>query len=52
MFLWCFLAYLFPVEGNRNKISNYVIQMSTLCLEGLEFPMKVKDIPKFERPYR
>ena len=22
--------------------------MSTLCLESLEFPMKVKDIPKFE----
>ena len=26
--------------------------MSTLCLEGLEFPLKVKDIPKFERPNR
>ena len=23
--------------------------MPTLCVEGLEFPMKVKDIPKFER---
>ena len=23
--------------------------MPTLCIEGLEFPMKAKDIPKFER---
>ena len=26
------------------------MHMPTLCVEGLEFPLKVKDKPKFERP--
>ena len=47
-FLWCILAYLFPVEDNKNITSKYVIHMNKLNLKGLEFPMKVKDIPKFE----
>ena len=47
-FLWCILAYLFPVEDNKNITSKYVIHMNKLNLKGLEFPMKVKDIPKYE----
>ena len=47
-FLWCILAYLFPVEDNKNITSKYVIHMNKLNLKGLEFPMKGKDIPKFE----
>ena len=47
-FLWCILAYLFPVEDNENITSKYVFHMNKLNLKGLEFPMKVKDIPKFE----
>ena len=49
MFSWCTLACLFPIEDNKNKVSKHVIHISTLCLEGLEFPMKVNDIPEFER---
>ena len=48
-FLWCILAYLFPVEDNKNITSKYVIHMNKLNLKGLEFRMKVKDIPKFEK---
>ena len=48
-FLWCILAYLFPVEDNKNITSKYVIYMNELNLKGLDFPMKVKDIPKFEK---
>ena len=48
-FLWCILAYLFPVEVNKNITSKYVIHMNKLNLKGLDFPMKVKDIPKFEK---
>ena len=47
-FLWCILAYLFPIEYNKNITSKFVIHMNKLNLKGLEFPMKVKDIPKFE----
>ena len=47
-FLWCILAYLYPVEDNENITSKYAMYIPTFCTEGLEFPMKVKDIPQFE----
>ena len=47
-FLWCILAYLFPVVNNKNTTSSYSKHFDKFNLEGLEFPMKVKDIPKFE----
>ena len=47
--MWSILAYLYPVEDNKNKTPNYSLHFDKLNLEGLEFPMKVnKDIPKFE----
>ena len=47
-FLWCILAYVYPVEDHKNRTSNYLMHFDKLNLKGLEFPMKVKDIPKFE----
>ena len=47
-FLWCILAHLFPVEDHKNRTSSYSMHTNKLILNGLEFPMKVKDIPKFE----
>ena len=47
-FLWCILAYLFPVENNKNITSSFSKHFDKFNLEGLEFPMKVTDIPKFE----
>ena len=47
-FLWCILAHLYPVEVNKNRSSNYEMYIDELNIHGLEFPMKVKDIPKFE----
>ena len=47
-FLWCILAQLYPVENHKDRISKYIIHLNKLNLKGLEFPMKVKDIPKFE----
>ena len=37
-----------PVEDHKNRTSNFSMHMNKLNLEGLELPMKVKDIPKFE----
>ena len=48
-FLWCILSHLCPVEDNKSRTSNYSIHFNKLNLEGLEFPMKVKDFPKFEK---
>ena len=47
-FLWCILAHLFPVEDHKNRTSNYSMHTNNFILNGLEFPMKIKDIPKFE----
>ena len=47
-FLWCILAQLYPVENHKDRISKYIVHLNKLNLKGLEFPMKVKDIPKFE----
>ena len=47
-FLWCILAHLCPVEDHKDRTSNYSMHFNKLNLEGLEFPMKVKDIPNFE----
>ena len=47
-FLWCILAYLYPVGDNKSRTSNYSMNFNKHNLEGLEFLMKVKDIPKFE----
>ena len=47
-FLWCILAYLYPVEDNKNITSSYSKHFDKFNLEGLDFPMKVTDIPKFE----
>ena len=47
-FLWCILAHLFPVEDHKNRTSSYSMNLNKLILNGLEFPMKIKDIPKFE----
>ena len=47
-FLWCVLAHLCPVEDHKNRTSSYSIHTNKLNSNGLEYPMKVKDIPKFE----
>ena len=47
-FLWCIIAHLFPVEDHKNRTSSYSMHTNKLILNGLEFPMKIKDIPKFE----
>ena len=48
-FLWCNLAHLCPVEEHKNRTSNYSMYFNKLNLKGLEFPMKVRGIPKFEK---
>ena len=51
-FIWSILAYLFPVIEHKNRTSNYSMHMHKWNLNNLEFPMKVKDIPKFETKNR
>ena len=46
--MWSILAYLYPVENNKIKTSSFSIHFDKLNLQGLEFPMKVKDMSKSE----
>ena len=43
-----FLAHLYPFEDHKNRTSNYSKLFNKFNLKSLEFPMKVKDFPKFQ----
>ena len=46
--MWSVLAYLYPVEDNKNKTSSYSMHFNKFNRKGLDVPMRVEDIPKFE----
>ena len=48
-FLWCILRSLHPREKNDYRITDLIEYENSLNTRGLTFPMKVKDISKFER---
>lgn len=47
-FLWSIMAALFPVNDNSTITSSYPDFREVLNLDKLDFPMKLKDISKFE----
>ena len=48
-FLWCILRYLHPKEGDKEILSDLKKYEFSLNTEGITFPMKLKDITKFEK---
>nr|CAI5829836.1 unnamed protein product [Callosobruchus analis] len=48
-FLWCIVAALNPCVTNSNKTSSYSRFSRILKYEGIDFPIVLKDIPKFEK---
>ena len=48
-FLWSVLRYLHPREKNDSRLSDLKKYEFSLNTKGITFPMKVKDINKFER---
>ena len=47
-FLWCVVRYLNPKPKNDDRLSDLKEKESTLNTKGIKFPMKVRDIAKFE----
>ena len=47
-FLWCVLRYLHPQEKHSSRINDLREYENDLNFKGIEFPIKVKDIQKFE----
>ena len=47
-FMWSLLAALHPAERNSQRVSKYAGYVSELKLDGVEFPVQLKDITKIE----
>ena len=48
-FLWLVLACLHPPSKDTNRLYHYRPYQDTLNVDGLNFPLAIKDIPKFEK---
>ena len=48
-FLWSILAALHPVKDNPQRVSNYEAYIEELKTDGITFPMRLQQIPKFEK---
>ena len=48
-FIWCILRYLHPREDNDNRLTDLKMYEFSLNTKGITFPMKLKDITKFEK---
>ena len=48
-FLWCVLRYLHPKERDENRLTGLKEYEFSLNTKGITFPMKIKDITKFEK---
>ena len=48
-FLWCILRYLHPKEDNDTRLKDLKKYEFSLNSEGINFPMKLKHISKFEK---
>lgn len=48
-FLWCIVAYMFPVNRNPNRVSSYPHYSKLFNLTNISFPLSFQDIRKFEQ---
>ena len=48
-FLWCILRYLHPKEIHEERLKDLEKYENSLNTKGITFPMKLKDISKFEK---
>jgi hypothetical protein len=47
-FVWSVLAHLHPAEHNPARVTNYEQYLHEINVTGLEFPLSIRHIPKFE----
>ena len=48
-FLWSILAHKYKVDNHRERVSHYENHFHELNQGDIQFPIKIKDIPPFER---
>lgn len=47
-FLWCVLRYLHPINLNDTRLTDIKQYENELNFKDIDFPVKLKDITKFE----
>ena len=47
-FLWSILAGIHPAKDHVDRLHHYKPYLNELNTTGLSFPLKVRDVPKFE----
>ena len=48
-FLWSVLASLYPVEVHPDRLTNYIPYEREINMQDINYPVKIKDISKFEK---
>ena len=48
-FLWCILRYLYPRDRDEERLTDLKKYENSLNTKGISFPMKLRDISKFEK---
>ena len=48
-FLWCILRYIYPSDENDTRLTDLKKYEYILNTKGINFPMKLKEISKFEK---
>ena len=48
-FLWCVFRALYPKDKDPQRITDLINNKDTLNLEGIEYPVTLKDVNKFEK---
>ena len=48
-FKWAILSCLYPMNKNSERVTKYKTLIDELVFTGIDFPVKLNDIPKFEK---
>ena len=48
-FIWCILRYLYPRDRDEERLTDLKKYENSLNTKGITFPMKLRDISKFEK---
>ncbi len=48
-FMWCVLAQIHPADSHAERISKYKTYENELNFKGINFPVEIKSIAKFEK---
>ena len=47
--LWAILSKLFPAPDHKQRVTNYLSYEDKIKMRGIEYPVRIKDIPKVEK---